>query len=159
MTKVSLIAALLLFGQSSYSQTAEVVTASELQQRITNGSEDIQIVNFWATWCGPCIKELPFLERITTEGRPNVKVLLVSLDLDLDPDRDKVYKFIARKNIQSEVLLLDEPDPNSWINKIEPEWSGALPATVIINQKTGKRKFIGHALREGELERYLDEIQ
>ena len=88
-----------------------------------------------------------------------MKVLLVSLDLDLDPDAEKVYKFIKRRNIQSEVLLLDEPDPNTWINNIAPEWSGALPATIIINPKTGKRKFIGRSLREGELEQYLDEIQ
>ena len=159
MKHLSVIAALFFCGQSCYSQNAEIVTASQLQDRIAKGSADIQIINFWATWCGPCVKELPFFEKITAEGRPNVKVLLVSLDLDLDPDREKVYKFIARKNIQSEVLLLNEPDPNSWINKIEPEWSGALPATVIINYTTGKRKFIGRALREGELDQYIDDIQ
>jgi hypothetical protein len=88
-----------------------------------------------------------------------VTVTLVSLDLDLDPNPEKVYKFISRKNIQSQVLLLDEPDPNSWINRIEKAWSGALPATLVINHKTGKRKFVGKELKEGDLERLLEEIQ
>lgn len=81
------------------------------------------------------------------------------MDLDINPDAEKVYKFIARKNIKSEVLLLDAPDPNSWINKIEKEWSGSLPATLIINHKTGQRKFVGKALQEGELETLISELQ
>jgi thiol-disulfide isomerase/thioredoxin len=159
MKKISFIAALLSFAHSAHAQKAEVISASELQRRIAGESDKIQIINFWATWCGPCVKELPLFEKITSEGRPDVKVTLVSLDLDLDPDAQKVYKFIDRKNIQSEVLLLSEPDPNSWINKIAPEWSGALPATLIINAKTGKRKFIGRSLHQGELDEYLNEIQ
>lgn len=159
MGRFCLIAALFFLTQPSHAQQARIIIASDLQQRITGERHKIQIINFWATWCGPCIKELPLFEKITSEGRPDVKVILVSLDLDLDPDPEKVYRFIDRKNIQSEVLLLDEPDPNLWINNIEPQWSGALPATVIINPKTGKRKFIGRSLREGELEEYLNEIQ
>lgn len=159
MERFCVIAALSFLIPLSHAQQAEIIIASDLQQRIAAERDKIQIINFWATWCGPCIKELPLFEKITSEGRPDVKVILVSLDLDLDPDPEKVYRFIDRKNIQSEVLLLNEPDPNSWINNIEPQWSGALPATVIINPKTGKRKFIGRSLREGELEEYLNEIQ
>jgi thiol-disulfide isomerase/thioredoxin len=122
-------------------------------------SEKIQVINFWATWCGPCVKEIPMFESLTAAGRPDLTVTLVSLDLDLDPNPEKVYKFIARKAIKSQVLLLNEADPNSWINRIEKSWSGALPATLIINQKTGKRKFIGKELKEGELEKLLIEIQ
>ena len=159
MQKFIIIATLSLLSHWGYSQKAEVVRSADLQQRIAAESEKIHVINFWATWCGPCVKEIPFFEKLTSQAPRNVKVLLVSLDLDLDPDAEKVYKFIKRRNIQSEVLLLDEPDPNTWINNIAPEWSGALPATIIINPKTGKRKFIGRSLREGELEQYLDEIQ
>lgn len=159
MKKFIVIVALSLLSHWCYSQKAEVVRSVDLQQRIAAEAEKIHVINFWATWCGPCVKEIPFFEKITSEAHRNVKVLLVSLDLDLDPDAEKVYNFIKRKNIQSEVVLLDEPDPNSWINYIAPEWSGALPATIIINPKTGQRKFIGRSLHEGELEQYLDEIQ
>lgn len=81
------------------------------------------------------------------------------MDLDLDPNPEKVYKFILRKKIQSEVVLLDEVDPNSWINKVDKDWSGALPATIFINQKSGKRKFIEKEMLEGDLEKHLKEIQ
>jgi thiol-disulfide isomerase/thioredoxin len=121
--------------------------------------DQIQIINFWATWCAPCVRELPLFEKLTSEGRKDVKITLVSMDLDLDPNPEKVYRFVSRKNVQSEVLLLDEQDPNSWINKIDRQWSGALPATIIINQKTGARKFIGKQLHEGDLEKYLKELE
>lgn len=159
MIKFLVIAAVFLTSQVGLAQDAAIIHKADLQALMSDKTQTIQIINFWATWCGPCIKELPFFEKITKEGRPDVNVILVSLDLELDPNPEKVYKFIAKRNIRSEVLLLDEPDPNSWINQIEPQWSGALPATIIVNQKTGKRKFIGRALHEGELEQFLSEIQ
>jgi hypothetical protein len=55
--------------------------------------------------------------------------------------------------------MLDESNPDSWIDKVEKDWSGSLPATVIINHKTGKKIFIDRALKEGQLETLLDEIQ
>lgn len=159
MRKPVLLAVVFCVAHLCQAQKAEVVRAADLEALMNDDSQKIQVINFWATWCGPCIKELPFFEKITEEGHPGVKVTLVSLDLELDPNPEKVYKFIAKKNIRSQVLLLDEPDPNAWINRIEPQWSGALPATVIINHETGKRKFIGRALHEGELKQFLDEIQ
>lgn len=71
---------------------------------------------------------------------------------------EKVHKFVARKKIESPVLILDETDPNSYIGKIAAEWSGALPATMVINTKTGKRKFVERELREGDLEKLIDEV-
>lgn len=140
-------------------QKAEVVKLDKLQKIIEAKSDKIQVINFWATWCAPCIKELPLFEKLNAEGRPDVKVILVSMDMDLDPNPEKVYKFISRKNIQSEVLLLNEQNANSWISKIEKNWSGALPATIVINQKTGQRKFIEKELHEGDLEKLISEVQ
>jgi thiol-disulfide isomerase/thioredoxin len=159
MLRVNLfLAAVFVYGLCS-GQQAPIIKLAELEEMITAKSEKIQVINFWATWCGPCVKELPMFESLTAAGRPDVTVTLVSLDLDLDPNPEKVYKFIARKALKSQVLLLDEADPNAWINRIEKSWSGALPATLIINQKTGKRKFVGKELKEGELEKLLTEIQ
>ena len=152
------LGAVFLSGFSS-GQPARIIRLGDLEKIMATKSEKIQIINFWATWCGPCVKELPIFEKLTAEARPDVSVTLVSLDLDLDPNPEKVYKFITRKNIHSQVLLLDEPDPNSWINRVDKTWSGALPATIIINQKTGERKFIGKELQEGDLEKLLIEIQ
>jgi thiol-disulfide isomerase/thioredoxin len=152
-------AIILFFSLSASAQTAPIIKLDDLQSLINKKSDDIQVINFWATWCGPCIKELPLFEKLTSENRPGIKVTLVSMDLDLNPDAEKVYKFIARKNIKSQVILLDAPNPDSWINKVEKEWSGSLPATLIINQKTGQRKFVGKELHEGDLEILISELQ
>src|SRR5690349_15791692 len=150
---------ILLGTLSAHAQKAEIIKLDQLQKIINAKSDNIQIVNFWATWCGPCIKELPLFEKLTAAGNDNIKVTLVSMDMDLDSDPTKVYKFLERKKLQSEVLILDEKDANSWINKVDKEWSGALPATIIINQRTGQRKFVGKELHEGDLERLIAEIK
>jgi thiol-disulfide isomerase/thioredoxin len=150
---------ILLVAHLGFAQKAEKVKLGDLKKMMEEKGDGIRVVNFWATWCGPCIKELPLFEKLTLENRPNVKVTLVSMDLDLDPNPDKVYRFIARKQLQSQVLLLDEKNPNEWISQIDQQWSGALPATIIINQKTGQRKFIEKELHEGDLEKLIDELQ
>jgi thiol-disulfide isomerase/thioredoxin len=142
-----------------FSQNARVVKLDKIKEIIEKKSDRIQVINFWATWCGPCVKELPLFEKLNAEARPDLRITLVSMDLDLDPNPEKVHKFISRKNIKSEVLILDEADPNSWIDKIAKEWSGALPATLVINTQTGKRKFVEHELKEGDLEQIISEVQ
>jgi thiol-disulfide isomerase/thioredoxin len=159
MKKILFSIACLAAYSLSFSQTAEIVKLNRVQDLIGTRSEKIEIVNFWATWCAPCVKEIPFFEKITNDNRSDIHITLVSMDLDLDPNPEKVYKFIARKNIQSQVLLLNEPNPNSWISQIDKDWSGALPATIIINHKTGKRKFVEKELHEGDLEKLIEEIR
>ena len=149
---------LITLAFTSHAQQAETVKLKQLQDFIEAKTDHIKVINFWATWCGPCIKELPLFEKLGQE-RQDVKVTLVSMDLDLDPDPEKVHKFITRKKIQSKVLILDERSPNLWIDQIEKNWSGALPATIIINGKTGQRKFVEKELHEGELEKLIAEIQ
>jgi len=150
----------LLFGACLpvLAQKAEIMKLEKLQSEIAKPSDQVLVYNFWATWCAPCVKELPYFEKLNQDDK-NVKITLVSMDIDLDPNPDKVYKFIDKKKIQSRVVILDAVDPNSWINKIDKSWSGALPATLIINTKTGARKFINTALKEGELEKLIAEIK
>jgi thiol-disulfide isomerase/thioredoxin len=139
-------------------QTAETIKLNDLEKVLTKKGDKITVVNFWATWCAPCVKELPLFEKLSASN-PDVEVTLVSMDLDLDPNPDKVYKFVSRKNIKSKVVLLNEQNPNEWIDKIEKDWSGALPATIIVNQKTGQRKFIEKELHEGDLEKLIDQVR
>jgi len=97
------------------------------------------VINFWATWCGPCVKELPYFEELNAlyDGQP-FKQILVSLD---DPKKleSKVMPFLVKNNIQSKVVLLADGKANSWIDKVDPNWSGAIPITLIL--KGDKRKF------------------
>lgn len=138
-------------------QQAEQIKLKDLQQLIHKPSDKVQVINFWATWCAPCVKEIPLFETLNQENK-SVDVTLVSMDFDLDTNPEKVYRFIARKKLQSKVVILAEQNPNDWIEKIDKSWGGALPATLIVNTKTGKRKFVQKELHEGELERLIEEV-
>lgn len=145
-------------GQANVVSTARVVKLADLQKVMSEPGTQVKVINFWATWCAPCVKELPLFERINQQ-RKDVAVTLVSMDMDLDPNPEKVHKFVARKKISSSVLILDENNPNSYIDKIEKDWSGALPATIVINPTTGKRVFVERELHEGELEKLIEEVR
>lgn len=139
-------------------QTAELIKIGDIQKMVEGKSDKIQVLNFWATWCAPCIKELPLFEEMNI-NRSDVEVSLVSIDLDLDPNPDKVHRFVARKKLKSNVYILDERDPNSWINKIDESWSGAIPATLVVNLANGKRRFIERELKEGDLEEIIESVK
>jgi len=156
--KLITVLAWLVYLPTFAQNKAPMVKLTELQQLINTPGEQIRVINFWATWCAPCIKELPLFEKLNQENK-DVKVSLVSMDIDLDPDPEKVYRFVARKKIQSEVLILNERNPNDWIDKIDKKWSGALPATLVVNTKTGKRTFVEKELHEGDLEKLIAEIK
>lgn len=92
----------------------------------------VRVVNFWATWCKPCLKELPAFKQVyATYKDQKVEVILVSLDFP-DQVETRLIPFIKDKDLKMPVIFLDDPHTNEWIPKVSPEWSGALPATAII---------------------------
>lgn len=102
-----------------------------LEAFLKKKNDTIYVINFWATWCAPCIKELPHFENIGKKYANNkVKVILVSLDFPKKVESNLI-PYIKRKQLQSEVIHLDDPDANSWIEKVNEKWSGAIPATII----------------------------
>ncbi len=108
------------------------------------------IINFWATWCVPCVEELPYFEKINTQYKDRkVKVILTSLDF---PDKidSKLIPFIKSHAIQSKIIVLDAPDQNKWIPKVNSDWSGAIPATLIYNKN--KSSFYEQSFSFSELE-------
>ena len=144
---------MLILSIGSYAQQAEVIKFDRLRSLLEEKGEKVQVINFWATWCAPCVKELPLFEALTARNEPTIKVTLVSLDFA--DEIKKVNSFISRRKIRSEVLLLDEIDYNSWIDRVEETWGGAIPATLFINQRTGQRKFVDRELKDGELEEII----
>lgn len=123
---------------------------------LQKNNDTTYVVNFWATWCKPCIKELPYFEKVNKEyAQDRVKVILVSLDF---PDilEEQVIPFVEKRQIESQVVLLDDPDANGWIPKVDPEWSGAIPATIIYNRDN--RKFYEKSFTQEELENEIKSI-
>jgi thiol-disulfide isomerase/thioredoxin len=125
---------------SAYSQQVKLLTIDQLNERIKNGKDSTYVVNFWATWCAPCIKELPHFEKLSAEHRSDkLAVLLVSVDFKSKLNSG-VIPFVKRKNLKNEVFLLNESSPQEYIDRIDPSWSGSIPATIFI--KNDKRKFV-----------------
>jgi thiol-disulfide isomerase/thioredoxin len=109
---------------------------NDLEPLLYTNTNKTYIVNFWAMWCAPCVKELPYIQEYADKN-PDVEVVLVSMDFIKDIET-KLKPFLKERNITSQVVLLDDPDANTWIDKIDPNWSGAIPFTIIFNNKTRK---------------------
>ncbi len=104
------------------------------------------VINFWATWCKPCVKELPYFEALHDKfSGEKLKVILVSLDFkkDIEP---KLIPFVEEHKLRSNVMALTDHKYNEWIDKVDPEWGGAIPVTVVYNSE--KREFVGESFAD-----------
>lgn len=145
-----------VFQAISQPKKIEIVKFEHLQKLINHTSDTTLIVHFWATWCRPCVEELPSLENLSKEySTKKIRFLMVSMDFPKDLQQ-KVIPFIAKNNIKSEVILLDEPDYNAWIDEVDKDWSGTIPATLLVNLTMRKRVFF-----EGQvnMEYFLEELK
>lgn len=117
----------------------EVVDFDVLQEYLFAEDDNVYVVNFWATWCGPCVKELPHFERVNKEySVDNVKVVLVNLDMPNVYDT-KLKPFLKKHNLQSKHFVFDAKGDQHWMSKVDEKWSGAIPATLIYSKN--KRRF------------------
>ncbi|TPN84628.1 TlpA disulfide reductase family protein [Aquimarina algicola] len=115
-----------------------------------------RVINFWATWCKPCVAELPYFELINSRyPEHKVEVILVSLDLPMHVE-SKLIPFVKKQKIQSKVILLDDPDANSWIPKVDKDWTGSIPATIIYRDNTFR--FYERSFTYNELEKELKKL-
>lgn len=135
---------LVLCLNSVYSQDAEIVKLGELQKLLSSQNDTTYVINFWATWCVPCVKEFPAFQALAQRhAAEKVKIVMVSLDFASEKDKTLI-PFLARHPINSRVILLDEPDYNSWIDKVEKAWGGEIPVTIMVNGAWGIHRFFGH---------------
>ncbi len=126
----TLILGLLLIGKCD-SQSIETVTYDQLEERWSSKSDTLYVINYWATWCGPCVEELPDFIALNDELKDGpFKMLLVSLDFPKMIEK-RVLPFIEKKKITPEVVLLDD-NPNVWINRVSKQWDGDIPVTQFI---------------------------
>ncbi|MDT8324070.1 MAG: TlpA disulfide reductase family protein, partial [Bacteroidota bacterium] len=143
---------LLLFPALSYAQkapAAEVLSVAGKSVPVYEGfdallpllrepDDALLVVNFWATWCAPCVKELPYFEELVDgEHGKRVRVLLVNLDFRKQL-RTRLLPFLEKHSVRADVVVLDDPDANAWIDRVDSSWSGAIPATL----------FLGPGIRE-----------
>ncbi len=135
----------------------EIYDFNGLEKFLHQQDDKVHVINFWATWCAPCVKELPHFEELNKNYKDkNVEVLLVSMDFPKQYDK-KLKPFIVEHNLQSRILVLDDVDMNTWIPKVNKDWDGAIPVTIIYNKD--KRQFYSQTFTyeglENELKQFL----
>jgi len=139
-------------AKKSKESTVSVLNLNELKSYYQS-EEKLYILNFWATWCKPCVAELPYFEELNKTLNPDkAEIILVSLDFEEDL-KTKVLPLIQNKNIKSKVILLNEGKPVYWIDKVSEKWSGSIPATLIYHPQLEKNGYLGLGnFNEGELD-------
>jgi thiol-disulfide isomerase/thioredoxin len=137
-----------------YENTIEqkIVDFAGYKSAVLQNDDVLYVVNFWATWCVPCVKELPHFISLNEKYKDQrFNMTFVTLDGAKDFD-SRVLPFVAKKKMNADLLLLsDVKNMNSWIKEVHSDWSGAIPATIFY--KNGKTlHFTEGQLSEEELE-------
>jgi thiol-disulfide isomerase/thioredoxin len=130
----------------------EIYDFSGIEPYLNLEGSKTYIVSFWATWCAPCVKELPHFEAIQQAYQEDVEVILISLDFPSQYET-KLKPFIETHQLKTKVIVLDDPDMNSWISKVDLNWGGAIPVTLIYN--SSKRTFYNRTFTYNELDSEL----
>ena len=124
--------------QYSIAQQVRVIKFNTLDSLLKLDNDTTYVINFWATWCKPCVQELPCFEELKENySKKKLKVIYVSLDFKKDL-HSRVEYFLEKNGIKFHVLLLDELNYNNWIDQVDKSWSGAIPATAIHRGKIKK---------------------
>jgi thiol-disulfide isomerase/thioredoxin len=141
----------------TWAQDVKLLSLNQLENRLSAGKDTVFVVNFWATWCGPCVKEIPNFDKLQSvyQNSP-LKVILISVDFKSKLEK-VVAPFVKRNQIQSEVFLLNEQSEQDYIDRVSKQWSGSLPATLIINRQKSVRDFYEQEFTWEQLEKiYLN---
>ncbi len=134
-------------------QDIPTINFEDLKSILNKQDTITYVVNFWATWCLPCVKELPYFENIHQQYKDkNVEVILVSLDF-MSQKEKRLIPFINKKKLQSTIIHFNDVNDQIWIPEIDKNWSGAIPATLIYNNN--KRKFYEQSFTEKELQKEI----
>lgn len=152
MKKILLLVGHFLSVAVLFAQNIQAIKKKELLELLKPTEKQVVVYNFWASWCAPCVKELPIFKQTAEKFSGKVKVVLISLDFI--EDLEKAKKILQKKEITFDTFLLDETKYNTWIDDVEPRWQGAIPMTII--QKGKKRLFINEELTWEQLEKEIN---
>ena len=108
------------------------IDVQALHAAVARERPKVVLLSFWASWCAPCLVEFPHLIALARE-HPNLVVISVSID---DPgDRPAVETIVAKEKPPFPVYLKARGPDEAFINGVDPEWSGAVPFTLLFDEK------------------------
>ena len=109
----------------------EKIDVAGVQELMKNSSEDMLMINVWATWCGPCVSEFPDLVDIYRMYRQR-DFQFITISMDTPEIHDEVREFLEGQHASNTNYHFSEEDSYALIEAIDPEWAGALPYTVFV---------------------------
>ena len=138
-----------------YAQDIKKVKITEVESFIANSKTPL-VINFWATFCKPCMAEIPHFQKLAQKYKnKGLQVIFISLDMQ-DDYPGKVNAFIKKRKMST--WWLDETNADYFCPKVDEKWSGAIPATVFVNNKNSYRRFIEEPLTEADLEKEINAV-
>lgn len=142
---------------NTFSQDIKLVKIEDLKKIYSNVDDTTYVINFFASWCGPCIVEIPILNKFYAEHK-NTTTQLIFVSLDNPSYLKKMPKLVSKLKIEAPVYLLNANSDFSWLPQIDKRWQGSIPATMVVNQKKNIKAFFETPLEKGQLEFYLSKL-
>jgi thiol-disulfide isomerase/thioredoxin len=141
MKKGAILIAIFFIMYTVQGQTIPKWKITDVVNYYSKNNDTIYIINFWSTYCQPCIEEIPYLQRISKQyASQKVKLVLVSLDVASFYPK-KLKSFVSKRKFTAQVVWLNETNADIFCPAIDAKWSGAIPATIIVNNKKGYKQF------------------
>lgn len=153
----TILSLLLFLSLHSSAQEVKSINSEGLQRFIQECDHPV-VVAFWATWCKPCLNEIPWLqEAVRKDSTGAIELVLVSMDLPTSYPK-KLQQFIANKGYKATLFWLSYPVPGSFFDAIHARWDGAMPSSLWINNAIGYRNFYGRQLTPLQIEKEIKSL-
>lgn len=152
MWKPGIVFCIALMASTAGKKTIPIVNYNQLQNSLQTSSDTTYVINFFASWCAPCIKEIPTLVNYSNaHAGEKIKLLFVSVDLKKEYEKN-LPSIISKNHITQTVYFLDEPTGN-WISSVDSSWTGSIPATLIMRKSY--KKLIANTITTKILDKYI----
>ena len=153
---VLLTATVFGLGKVNAQSNIQVVPVNWIDSIRTNSGDTLHVINFWATWCKPCVEELPYFEQLLDSVKQlPVKIYLVNTDMRRDLNT-RVKDFIQKKGLRNQVVYINDINANNWIDRVNKEWSGAIPATWLVRSSSSYEYFYEGEVNFESLRKMID---
>ena len=145
-------------GPALTASTVDVVDAAQLAALLKPNGSPAVVVNFWATWCPPCVEEMRELsEFYRAYASRGVKFVSVSVD-DPGTVEDRVKPFVTQKTLPFPVHVLSDRSPEAVAKMLNLDWSGAVPATFVFGKNGEAVRTWHEAVTRKDLSQSVDSL-